>query len=56
MESLICTAVLIPVAYAAYKKSKKSKEEGKGKEAIVWMVVSVLAGAFAVAQILALFA
>ncbi len=42
MTSLICTVVTLPIAYIAYKESRKRKEAGKRKDAIFLMTVSVI--------------
>jgi hypothetical protein len=47
MESLFCTGIFGILAFAAYTQSKKVKEAGDANRARLWMIVSIVAGAFA---------
>ena len=53
MESLVCGAVMGIIAFACYTQSRKSKEANEDNKARIWMIASIIAGAFAVASIAA---
>jgi len=53
MESIFCTGVFGIIAFVAYTQSKKVKESGDDNKARLWMIVSLVAGAFAVVGLVA---
>ena len=53
MESLFCTGVFGIIAFVAYTQSKKVKEAGDANRARLWMIASLVAGAFAVVGLVA---
>jgi hypothetical protein len=53
MSSLVCGAVLGIIAYACYTQSRKSREINEDSKARIWMIASVVTGAFAAVSIAA---
>jgi len=53
MESIICTGVFAIIAFATYTQSKKGKASGDDNKARLWMIVSIVAGAFAAVGLVA---
>jgi NADH:ubiquinone oxidoreductase subunit 6 (subunit J) len=51
METLICGAVMVLIAFACLTQSRKSQAAGDRNKARLWMVASILAGAMAVVSI-----
>jgi hypothetical protein len=53
MGNLICAAILLVIAFVSYTRWQKEKASGEKNRERIWMIVSILAGAGAVIQILA---
>ena len=53
ISSLVCAVTAGMIAFASYTQSKKCKADGKENEARLWMLVSIVAGAFAVVNLAA---
>ncbi len=56
ISTLVCAVTVGVIAFGFYTQSKKCKDDGKENEARLWMLVSIIVGAFAVVSLAALVA
>ena len=54
--NLICGGFMVIIAWVTFTKSKQSRDAQELNKSRIWMVVSILAGLFAVLNILSLLA
>lgn len=51
METLICGAVMVLIAFGCLTQWRKHQAAGDGNKARLWMIASILAGSMAVVSI-----